>query len=318
MAILDAQVNGGEYYGSYEGGVISVAERKSKVVSLEEAAAIIGNGMMVAFGGIHQHNGPIAIIHEIIRRGVKHLSLVPNASAGIPADILIGAGCVDLVYDCYVGMEELGLAPNFRRAFQEGRIKVKELDEPSLVCGLRAGAADLPFYVLPKGHGAISISKLNPDFKLITDPYTGEEVYAIPPIQPDVGLIHVAQCDPYGNARILGSIVADQLLAKASNRVIITAEEIIDVEETKADPKRTTIPGFMVDMVVHVPYGAHPTSCHGVYFQDDEHLAFYKSTPIDDYLNKYVLGVTDHYEYLEKIGIRKLLGLRQNPDLLER
>jgi glutaconate CoA-transferase, subunit A len=292
--------------------VVPASRRRSKLQPLEEAAAVIRDGMTLAVGGIHSNNSPMALVREIVRQAPMQLRLVPNVSAGVPADLLIGAGLVATVVDCYIGLEDLGLARNFRRAVERGDLEVEEADEVYLIGGLMAGAADQPFYALPKGHGALSDAMLNPGFKTVRNPYTGDEAYLAPAIQPDVAIIHAAQADRFGNARLHGSVVGDYLLARASAHVIVSAEEIISPEEIVSEPQATTVPEFMVDAVVHSPYGAHPTSCHGVYLHDEPALIDYRDTPIDDYIAAYIRG-SDEWAYLQSFGIRRLLELRQNP-----
>ncbi len=292
--------------------VVPSDRRQSKLVTLTEAVSVLRDGMTLAVGGIHSNNSPMALVREIVRQRPKQLRLVPNVSAGMPADLLIGAGLVEKVIDCYIGLEDLGMARNFRRAVELGDLEVEEADEVYLIGGLMAGAADQPFYALPKGHGALSDARLNPGFQTICNPYTGEEVYLAPPIQPDVAIIHAAQADKFGNARLHGSVVGDYLIARASAHVIVSAEEIISTEEIVAAPKATTVPEFMVDALVYCPYGAHPTSCHGVYLHDEQALLEYRDTPIEDYVAAYI-GESDEWAYLQKFGVRRLLELRQNP-----
>jgi glutaconate CoA-transferase subunit A len=289
-----------------------LSRRHSKLVAIAAAVSLIRDGMTVAVGGIHSNNSPMALVREMVRQAPRGLRLIPNVSAGVPADLLIGAGLVDRVVDCYIGLEDLGLARNFRRAVEEGRLVVEEADEPSLIGGLMAGAADQPFYALPKGHGALSNARLNPELRRVLDPYTGEDVFVAPSIQPDVAVIHAAQADCLGNARLLGSVVGDLLIARASATVIVSAEEIVSPEDIVASPTATTIPEFMVDAVVHAPYGAHPTSCHGVYIHDEPALVAYRDTPVQEYIDSYIRGV-DEWGYLERFGVRRLLELRQNP-----
>jgi glutaconate CoA-transferase, subunit A len=292
--------------------VVGTENRRSKLTSLSGAVKVIQDGMTLALGGIHSNNSPMALVREIVRQAPKGLRLIPNVSAGVPADMLIGVGLVEKVVACYIGLEDLGLARNFRRAVEGGDLEVEEADEPYLIGGLMAGAADQPFYAFPKGHGSLSNALLNPNFRKIRDPYTGDEAYLAPAIQPDVAIIHAAQADRFGNARLYGSVVGDYLIARASAHVIVSAEEIIETEDIVAAPKATTVPEFMVDAVVHAPYGAHPTSCHGVYLHDEPALIEYRDTPIDDYVAAYIHG-QDEWTYLERIGARRLLQLRQSP-----
>lgn len=285
-------------------------ERTSKLRSVEEAAALIPDGASVALGGIHAHNGSMGVVRELIRRGVRDLTLIPNVSVGLPAELLIAAGAVKSIYASYVGLEHHGLAPAFGRAAERGVLEVRDVCEPFSVYAMRAGAATLPFMPFPQGHEAVDVVRLNPDdYRRTTDPFTGAEVIVIRPLNPDFGLIHVPRCDPFGNVQIAGSVVQDDLIARSSTHVIVTAEEIIPVEETRRNPVATTIPGFFVDTVVHLPFGAHPTSCHGRYAADEDHIEHYKQVGPETYLDEYVHSPQGHLEYLEKIGTSRLLNL---------
>lgn len=277
--------------------------RRSKLKTLEEAADLIVDGSSVALGGIHAHNGPMAMVREIARRGVKDLTIIPNVSVGLPAELLIAAGAVGTIYASYVGLEHHGLAPEFRRQAEAGTLKVRDVDEAFLVYGMRAGAASLPFMPYPFGHEAVDVVRLNPeDYRKVTDPFTGQETYVVPPLNPDIGLIHVPQADQFGNVRIDGAVVNDVLIAKSSTHVIVTAEEIVPVEHMESDPVRTTLPGFFVDTVVHVPFGAHPTSTHGRYLADEDHIEVYKAMGAKKYLDHYVGECPTHQDYLERVG----------------
>jgi glutaconate CoA-transferase subunit A len=124
------------------------------------------------------------------------------------------------------------------------------------------------------GFGGSDLPKAS-GFARITDPYGGGEVVVIPPIRPDVALIHVQEADEEGNLRIRGSPYEDLLLAKASQRVIATAERIVPREDFVAQPELTALPGFLVDTVVKAPRGAWPTSCAGEYSYDEAYLSAY-------------------------------------------
>jgi glutaconate CoA-transferase subunit A len=275
-----------------------VVTRASKLRTLEEAVAQIPDGASLGLGGIHAHNGPMAVIRELIRRGVRDLTLIPNVSVGLPAELLIAAGQVERVYASYVGLEHHGLAPAFRRAGEQGTIEIHDIDEPGSVYSMRAGAATLPFMPFPFGHEAIDVVRLNPDdYRIVQDPFTGRDVVVIRPLNPDFGLIHVPVADEYGNVRIEGSVVQDDLIARCSSHVIVTAEEIVGVEVAEADPKGTTIPGFFVDTVVHVPNGAHPTSCHGRYRTDEAHIDLYTALGPDAYVEAWLREPDEaHYQ----------------------
>jgi hypothetical protein len=153
--------------------------------------------------------------------------------------------------------------------------------------------------------------------KQIRDPWSGKPVTLVPAAYPDVALFHVPRCDQYGNAQIDGIIIEDFELARAARRVVITTEEVIPNEEIRREPDRTSIPFYVVDAVCEVPYGAHPTLMPYQYYFDENHIREWLTlakTPegAQQYLEKYVFGVTDFAEYLEKVGgLRKMFQLKQ-------
>ncbi len=290
-------------------------ERTSKVKSLAEALAVIEDGMSVCMPGTHYNSVPMGAVRQIIRQGSRHLTLMPTPSAGFAADMLIAAGCLEAVYCSFLGLEFMGLASNFRRAAEQKTITIHESDEAGLVMGYKAGAAGIPYMPMPKFYRLNDLPKVSPDmFKETTDPFSGEICYAVPALRPDVAVIHVQLCDPFGNARQVGGNHMESVIAKAADHVIITTEAIQPVERTKADPVLTTIPGFIVDSVVELPYGAHPASCPARYNYDRPHLGDYarlaKEGRTAEYIDKYVFGPADHGAYLDAIGAARLMALR--------
>jgi glutaconate CoA-transferase, subunit A len=122
-----------------------------------------------------------------------------------------------------------------------------------------------------------------------------------------VAIVHVQRADAQGNAQIWGILGEQKEAAFAAERVILTAEEIVDAEVIRSDPNRTLIPGFIVDAVCEVPYAAHPSYTQGYYDRDN---AFYlewdeiSKSPeaVQAYLEEWVYGVQDRAEYWEKLG----------------
>ncbi len=126
-----------------------------------------------------------------------------------------------------------------------------------------------------------------------------------------MALFHVPRCDKYGNAQIDGILVEDFELARAARRVIVTAEQVIDEEQTRRDPRQTAIPFYVVDAVCEVPFGAHPSQMPYLYYFDEPHIRGWleqskTEAGAKEYFEKYVFGVKDFNEYLEKVGGRKL------------
>lgn len=287
----------------------------SKVTTPEEAVADIPDGATIALGGVHSHNSPMALVNALIRRGVKDIELIPTPSAGAPVDMLIAAGCVRKLHVSYVGLEFLGLAPNFRRAAQDRSVEIVEADEAWVVYGFRAGASRLPFLPLPPLYEGTDLPKVNSMIRTTTDPYTGKTVTTIPALRADYGLFHAQVADRKGNTQIFGQRTFENVMAKACDHVIISSDEILDEYAPAPDPRIVSIPGAIVERVAHAPYGAHPLSSPGHYGYDRDQLVEYRDLAAagetDKYLKEHVHSVADHTGYLEHIGVTRLLDLRQ-------
>jgi glutaconate CoA-transferase subunit A len=243
-----------------------------KVLTLEEAAALVKPGSMLALGGMTIYRRPLAFVRALLKRFRStgepgNLSLVAF-TAGLESDLLVGGGLVSQVRTCYFGLEIFGLAPMFTYAANRGEVQVLEETEASLAFGLRAQMAGISF--MPgRGWIGTDLPKLRPDVKTIVDPYNGETLMAFPAIRPDVAVIHALRADPAGNAQIGVNKGVDEELVLTSTTVIVTAEEIVP-----ALNKGELVAPF-VHAVVHTPGGALPTSCHPLYPVDGEMLLAY-------------------------------------------
>jgi glutaconate CoA-transferase subunit A len=184
-------------------------------------------------------------------------------------DLLCGLGNATVVSAGFVGYETVfGLAPMYRKAVEGGTVEAREHACYTIIAGLRAASQGVPFMPLNGLQGSDLIGLRG--FKTVRDPYSDQDVLVVPAIVPDVAIIHVQEADQEGNGRIVGSVFEDHLMARAARRVIITAEQIVDRAVMAAKPERTTIPGFLVEAVVHAPRGAWPTSCAGLYDYDEQ------------------------------------------------
>jgi glutaconate CoA-transferase, subunit A len=179
---------------------MKILERKSKVISLEEAASWVKDGMTVSISGQHINNQPNAFVRELVRQGRKNLTIVPTNGGGYPIDMLIGANMVKKVYSAYIGLDYVGMAPNFRRYAEAGKLNVVDLDELGLLQAVKAGQMGVNFYPLPNGIMACDNVRINPDwYKTIEDPFTGKKTVVVPPLRSDVCVTNVAICDKFGN-----------------------------------------------------------------------------------------------------------------------
>jgi glutaconate CoA-transferase subunit A len=230
----------------------------NKMLSLQEAAALVRSGDTLALGGMTLYRRPVAFVRELLKTDTRDLTLL-CFTAAYESDLLVGAGRVRAVRTCYFGMEAFGLAPMFTQRATSGEIQIVEESEGSLVFGLRATLAGVGFMPGP-GWVGTDMLKARPDVKVIDDPYTGKPVAAYPAIACDVAVIHAPIADRAGNARLGGSLAIDRELSMVARHVVVTAEEIVDALDAPVDIGQT-----FTTAVAHAPRGAFPTSCHPVY-----------------------------------------------------
>jgi glutaconate CoA-transferase subunit A len=243
-----------------------------KRISIQEAAALVKSGDMLAPGGVTLYRRPMAfvkaLLHRYLQTGEPDKLTLMAFTAGLESDLLVGSGMISKVRSCYFGLEIFGLAPMFTHQANHGQIEIIEETEASLSFGLRACLSGTNF--MP-GQGWIGtdLPKLRPDVRTITDPYSGEELMAFPAIQPDVAIIHALRADPEGNGAIGKNKGIDVELSGVAKTVIVTADEIVP----PLDEADVIAP--WIDYVVHTPRGAAPTSCHPLYGLDGEAILDY-------------------------------------------
>jgi len=288
------------------------AKRKEVVTGVKGAAKEIKDGMTIAIGGLGNMNHSMAIIRELIKKGTKNLTLVGTAVGGLELDMLIGAGCVKKIIAPYI------VGNCFRKAVEKGEIEVWECSEFILYAGLYAQSLGLGFMPC-RGVAGTDIIKLNRDLVEFEGPIDREKYVAVPPINPDWAIIHTSWADVYGNGQHVGAVFDDRLLARAATRVMLTVEKIVPNEVIRKDPFKTFIP--YADVVVEVLYGSHPFGFLGFYKEDVEHITEIVKATEDlragsskswkEYLDKYIYSPDDHGQYLELIGISRLMKLRE-------
>jgi len=276
-----------------------------KIIPLSEAIRRYVRAGDTVYAAGFTHLVPFAAGHEIIRQGLKDLVLA-RATPDLIYDQMVAAGCSRKVIFSYMGNPGVGSLRFVRAEIEAGNLEWEEYSHFSMISRLQAGAAGLPFMPM-NPTAAADLEQANPLYRRVIDPYSGNEVVVVPALNPDVAIVHVQRADAEGNAQIWGIIGEQKEAAFAAERVILTAEEVVDAEVIRSDPNRTLIPGFIVDAVCEVPYAAHPSYTQGYYDRDN---AFYlewdeiSKTPdsVRAYLDEWVYGVQDRAEYWEKLG----------------
>ena len=276
-----------------------------KICSLTEAIqSYLKDGDLLYAAGF-THLIPFAAAHEIIRQGIKDLT-VARATPDLIYDMLTAAGSVRKLIFSYMGNPGVGSLRVMRTALESCKMEWEEYSHFGMISRLQAGATGLPFMPMNQT-AAASLEEANPHYRRVTDPYSGKEVIVVPPLNPDVTIVHVQRCDPSGNAQIWGILGEQKEAAFAAKHVIVTAEEIVSEDVIRSDPNRTIIPSIIVDAVCHVPYASHPSYTQGYYDRDNQfYLVWDQISQTDEsmqqWLQEWVFGVKDRNEYWQKLG----------------
>ncbi|MCS7283920.1 MAG: CoA-transferase [Anaerolineae bacterium] len=280
----------------------------SKLTTMREAiAAYVHDGDTVAIEGFTACIC-FAAAHEIIRQGRRDLVLC-RMTPDLVYDQMVAAGCARKLVFSYLGNPGVGPLHAIRRAVEKGIPNPLELEEYShfgMVARYIAGAYRLPFFPLRSYVGS-DLPKVNPRIQFVESPYGDGPVAVVPPLNPDVAIIHAQRADVHGNTQLWGLLGAQKEVAFAARHVIVVVEEIVDEEVIRSDPNRTLIPGLIVDAVVHEPYGAHPSYVQGYYDRDNDFYLRWDEISRDEaatraWLEEWVYGVRDRAEYVEKMG----------------
>jgi glutaconate CoA-transferase, subunit A len=286
---------------------------REKVMSLEEAVSFVHDGDSVGVGGSTMSRTPMGLIWGLIRAKRKKLS-ISRCIVSSDGDLLFGSGASDHMTTSWFSQGILwGVSKVMRHYVETGKASFDEWSHMALGMRFRAGAMGIPFMPIRSMLGS-DVLRRRPEAKELDCPFTGEKLLLVPALNPDVTLIHVQRCDPYGNAQIDGLPFMDVDLAMAANRVILTTERIISNDQIRRAPDHTKIPFFTVDAVVELPFGCAPHECYGVYEPMMRHMELYvelvNKTPIQgmqDYLDRFVYGPKSWTEFLDLIGLDELL-----------
>ena len=247
---------------------------------------------------------PMSLCREIIRQGFKDLRV---AGQGVyELDMMAAAGQLKEIDWTYIGLEVYGLSASLRRAVESGQVtKVVEWSNAAISWRFKAAAMGVPFLPTRVMLGTDTFNYSSA--KAVKCPFTGHTLCLLPALILDVGLIHVSRCDKYGNSQVDGISGFAAEMARASKRLIISTEEIVDEEVIREKPENTIIPYYLVDAVVEAPFGSHPGEMTYKYERDEAHIKSYYQDSRDPekvktYLEKWVYNLKDHQEYLEQVG----------------
>jgi len=228
-----------------------------KVMSLEEAAALVRDGETVGIGGSTLSRTPMAMVWALIRARRRQLTFARGITSS-EGDWLLGSGAAAHVITSWFSQGIVwGISRVMRHYVEKGLARFDEWSHMAMGLRFRAGAMGVPFLPMRSMLGS-DVLRQRPEVRDIECPYTGDRLLLVPALNPDVALIHVQRCDPYGNAQIDGLQFLDIDLAMAANRVILTTERIVSNDQIRRMPDQTKIPFFAVEAVVEAPFGCAP------------------------------------------------------------
>jgi len=297
----------------------------TKVASMRDAVTeFVRDGDTVAIEGF-THLISFAAGHEIIRQGRRDLTLA-RMTPDLIYDQMVAAGVARKLVFSWLGNPGVGGLGGIRRRIEAAtsavdgadgllpRLEVEEYSHFGMVARYTAGAANLPFMPL-RSYFETDLPAANPRIREIESPYGDGKVYAVPPLKPDVTIVHAQRADRDGNTQVWGLLGCQKEAAFAADRVIVVVEELVDETVVRADPNRTIIPGLIVDAVVVEPFGAHPSYVQGAYDRDNRfYLEWEPITKDEDalqaWLREWVFELDGRAAYLEKLGPERLAALR--------
>ncbi|MFJ5958894.1 CoA transferase subunit A [Paenarthrobacter sp. NPDC092416] len=291
----------------------AAARTKDKTLSMKDAIGrYVHDGDVVAIEGF-THAIPTAAGHEIIRQRRKNLTLV-RMTADIVVDQMLAGGCISTLVSSFVGNSSAGSLGEIRRRIERADpepLDYQEYSHYGMICRYLAGAQRLPFYPLRSYFGS-DLPRIQQGMRKVSSPFPDddgafEEIYVVPPINPDVAIVHAQRADRSGNVQMWGLTGIQAEAVFAAKRAIVVVEEVVDDDVIRADPNRTVIPALAVDTVVECPGATHPSFSQGYSDRDND---FYRAwsgisgdkTLLSAWMEEWIYGTADHTEYLAKLG----------------
>jgi glutaconate CoA-transferase subunit A len=277
----------------------------TEILPLSEAVTKhIKPGMTVALEGF-THLIPHAAGQEVIRQEIGDLDLI-RMTPDIIYDQLIGMGCASKVVFSWGGNPGVGSLHRFREAYEKGiphRIEFVEHAHAAMANAYAAGASGMPVAIF-RGYQGTDYPAVNTNIKFIDCPFTGEKLAAVPPIRPDVTVIHAQRADHQGNVLIRGIVGVQKEAVLAARKSIVTVEEIVERVDEKEGG--VVIPRWVVDTICCVPLGAFPSYAEGYYNRSNRLYVHWDSISRDyakfrDWMETHVLGTADYFEFLAKM-----------------
>jgi glutaconate CoA-transferase subunit A len=286
-------------------------------------AELVRDGDTVAIEGF-THLISFAAGHEIVRQKKRDLTLA-RLTPDVIYDQMVAGGVARKLIFSWLGNPGVGGLNAIRRRIEADAVaasgqpplEVEEYSHFGMVGRYMAGATNLPFFPL-RSYFESDLPKVNPLIRPVESPYGDGVVYAVPPLKPDVTIVHAQRASAAGDTQIWGLLGCQKEAAFAADRLIVVVEELVDESVIRADPNRTIIPGLIVDAVVVEPFGAHPSYVQGAYDRDNRFYLDWDPISRDEaatqaWLREWVFDLDGRGAYVEKLGADRVGSLKPGP-----
>ncbi len=212
--------------------------------NLAQAVSEIGDGATVMIGGFGGSGAPIELIHALIDKGPKGLTVINNNAGngriGIAA--MIDAGMVRKMICSFPKSSD---PRAFTDRYLAGEIELELVPQGTLAERIRAGGAGIPAFYTPTAYGTELA-----DGKPIGE-FDGRHYVQERWLKADFAIIKAHLGDRHGN--LIYNKAArnfNPLMCMAAARTIVQVSGI--VEPGEIDPEHVVTPGIFVDRLVEV------------------------------------------------------------------
>lgn len=258
----------------------------------DDLAALVQDGATVIIA--KDPAAPTALAGALIRKGVRGLHLITLPTGSYVSDLLIGAGCIDVVETSGISLGENGAAGRFVTAVKSGTLTIKDSTCPAVYAAVQAGEKGQPFAPM-RGLIGSDIMRVRPDYQVIENPFAPDDPIAVlPAIRPDIALVHADLADRFGNVWVSGRHEIKSM-THAAKQTLVTVEEITD-NDLRLDPSRSAnlVGGLYVTAIAQAEHGAWPTAAPGRYATDEAALATYAAASRSD--EGFAAWLADHVD----------------------
>lgn len=307
---------------------LGTTESSPKVMPLKDAVNQLVRPGMLIHTGQTSIRWCSAIYYEIARKfwGKGGDLTMVGVSMNFPQSILVHGGIVKKIITSYFGDPYFIPSPNriFLRAAKEGTLEIENWSIYTIPLRFKAAALGVPFLPTHSLIGSDMEKENKDDFLVIDDPFkSGQKIGLVKALQPDLTVVHAWMADADGNAVFAPPLADNMYGAMASKEgVLLTAEKIVPTEVIRKYSHMMGLPGVYVRSVSEVPFGAHPSGLSNVgldwmplyaedyRFVEDVHQASKDPDAFQMWVEEWVLSCKDHEDYLEKLGLDRILQLK--------